>query len=93
MLSIILRINNCKHINDHHCLNFLFIKAKYPSLLRHNFFKVENILAIPINKTYNYVQRRKVRILFTGLTLPHFCACPNPGSGFQRHVVFLVFKC
>ena len=35
---------------------------------------------------------RRVGILWTGLTLPHFCACPNPGTGFPSSYV-VVFWC
>ena len=30
-------------------------------------------------------------ITLTGLTLPHFCACPKPGSGFPRPYVMFFF--
>jgi len=31
-------------------------------------------------------------IPLTGLTLPHVCACPRPGSGFQTSYV-VIFLC
>jgi hypothetical protein len=36
----------------------------------------------------------RVEIPLTDLTLPHFCACPNPGPGFQTPyvVVFFIFN-
>jgi hypothetical protein len=30
----------------------------------------------------SYYQEVMVGVPFTGLCLPHFCACPNTGSGF-----------
>jgi hypothetical protein len=39
-------------------------------------------------------QEERVGISLTGLTLPHFCACPKPGPGFPTSyvVVFFVFS-
>ena len=37
-------------------------------------------------------QKRRVGIPLTGLTLPHLCACPNPGTGFPSSYV-VVFWC
>ena len=38
----------------------------------------------------NY-QEVGVRILLTGLTLPHFCACPKPEPGFPMSYVMFFF--
>ena len=48
----------------------------------------------PIIKRGGFYQERRVGILLTGLTLPHFCACPKPEPGFPTSyvVVFFVFK-
>ena len=63
---------------------------------------MEANLCIFFNRSFMYVMplefqlsRARTEVLFTGITLPHSCACPNPGPGFPSSYVvgcFFVFN-
>ena len=51
----------------------------------HIFFIV--CLYVHVLSLENQLSKEKVGVPLTSLTLPHLCACPNPGTGFPSSYV------
>ena len=51
---------------------------------------VYNIIVVVVGDPI--INRGRVEIQLTGLTLPYFCACSKPGSGFLNVISYDLFK-
>ena len=51
---------------------------------------VYNIIVVVVGDPI--INRGRVEIQLTGLTLPYFCACSKPGSGFLNVISYGLFK-